>query len=121
MAAEARFRAMGSDCHIVLVGGRVGALARARAHVDELERSWSRFIECSEVSMLNSSSGRRLRVSQQTFDLVRLAVEGCEATGGLFDPTVLRALEASGYDRSFELIDAGTSPLPELPATGCDG
>ena len=38
--------------------------------------------------------------------MTRLALEARERSGGLFDPTVLDAVVAAGYDRSFELVPA---------------
>ena len=38
-------------------------------------------------------------------EALRLAVRARTATGGRFDPTVLPALVAAGYDRSFELLE----------------
>jgi thiamine biosynthesis lipoprotein len=41
-------------------------------------------------------------------------------TGGRYDPTVLTAIEAAGYDRSFELINGADAPCSlAKPAPGC--
>ena len=49
--------------------------------------------------------------------LLTLARRFHSLTGGVFDPAVLPALEASGYDRSFELVErdsnARAGPRPE--------
>jgi thiamine biosynthesis lipoprotein len=115
---EQRFRAMGSDAQVIVVGGPPHLLESARRRIAELERRWSRFIPTSEVSRLNSSEGRPLRVSADTALLIDHAVEAWALTGGAFDPTVLRAVEAAGYDRSFELIGprpVGTPGLGVVP------
>ena len=49
--------------------------------------------------------------------LVKLSLSLAERSGGLFDPTVLRMLEAAGYDRSFELIEQGRSS--QAPSNAC--
>jgi thiamine biosynthesis lipoprotein len=78
---------------------------------EEVERRLSRFQPQSELSALNRSAGEPISASPLLFHAVTLAVEAARATGGLFDPSVLPALEAAGYDRSFELI-AGTTVEP---------
>jgi thiamine biosynthesis lipoprotein len=109
-----RFRAMGSDAHVVVVGGPSGLAERARDRVDDLERRWSRFRPDSEVTALNGGAGTFVAVSPETRLLVERAVDAWRLTGGTFDPTVLGAVVRAGYGRSFELgpIRAhGPSPL----------
>jgi thiamine biosynthesis lipoprotein len=124
--AEARFGAMGSDVHIVVVGGAPDATDRARRAITHLERRWSRFLPDSEISALNAARGSPMRVSAATALLIELAVEGWRSTGGRFDPTVLDALEAAGYDRSFEQLDdtpcGGDGWVPQSQTVpGCRG
>ena len=101
MAAEIHFPAMGSSAHVIVVGGHPSLPARARRSLDALERAWSRFLPDSEVSLLNASPGSRCAVSPETRLLVRRAIEGYRFTAGRFDPTVLPAVIAAGYDRDF--------------------
>jgi len=118
MAAELRFRAMGSDAHVIVVDGPPDALETARARIEQLERLWSRFLPDSEVSDLNRHPGEAREVSDETRLLIAKAVEAWAASGGAFDPTVLGSLVAAGYDRSFELLDDDTaSPAVELPTS----
>ena len=63
--AELRFRAMGSDVH-VLVNGPAALLETARDRVEELERRWSRFRPDSEISRLNALAGTPMAVSAET-------------------------------------------------------
>ncbi len=104
MQAEARFPAMGTDVHVVVVGGSLDHLDTARELVDDLERRWSRFRPDSEISRLNEAGGRPVRVSAETLAMVRLALEGARITDGRFDPTVLGAVLRAGYDRSLERL-----------------
>jgi thiamine biosynthesis lipoprotein len=121
--AEISFRAMGTDVQVLVVDGPAGAAARARAQIEDMERRWSRFLARSELSRLNGAAGAPVVVSLDTAALVDLAVQAWRATAGAFDPTVLRALESWGYDRSFERIDRAASgpPTRPEPAPGCDG
>ena len=110
--AELEFRVMGTDAHVIVVGSdarharRAALVARDRLH--ELEARWSRFLPDSEVSRLNAASGVPVVVSSDTLGLVERAVEGWRRTHGSFDPTVLDALVAQGYDRDFGAIDHTT-------------
>jgi FAD:protein FMN transferase len=116
---------MGTSAHVVVVGDRPDARIEHAAHrLHALERKWSRFIETSEVSRLNAFAGEHVVVSSETLQLVRHAVDGWRATGGRFDPTVLPALVALGYDRDFAQVAAhprSSAPPTAVPAPGCDG
>lgn len=101
-----RFRAMGADVHLLVVGGPPSLLDEARELVEALEARWSRFRPDSEVSRLNQQAGRPVRVSPETLTLVRRALHGAAVTAGRYDPTVLGAVLRAGYDRSFELLPA---------------
>lgn len=63
-------------------------------------------------------------MTHETVRLVAHAVELWKRTGGLFDPTVLAALMAIGYDRSFNRIpiySGNVALLAPRPAPGCKG
>lgn len=103
MAAERRFRAMGTDVHVI-VHGDPDLAALAEAEVLRLERRWSRFLDTSEVSELNRRAGEWVAVSDDTVLLVERAILAANATDGRFDPTVLGDVLRAGYDRSFEQV-----------------
>src|SRR3954464_4275841 len=105
MPVERRFRAMGSDAHVVVVGPRHLA-EHAELRIADLERRWSRFDARSEVSALNRHAGDPVVVSPETLELVERALDAWRLTGGRFDPTVLGALLRAGYDRSFDELEA---------------
>lgn len=115
---EDRFRAMGSDIHLVVVGGTAHMLAAARTRIDVLEQRWSRFRPDSEICLLNAAAGEPVVVTADTVLLVQRAVDAWRLTGGGFDPTLLDALIAAGYDRSFDQLRddsaGGASPVPRL-------
>jgi thiamine biosynthesis lipoprotein len=120
MAAEVRFRAMGSDCHVVVVGDPA-LLDVARGRVEDLERRWSRFRPDSEVSGLNAAGGTYRVVSAETCELVRRAVDGWRRTGGAFDPTVLGDVVRAGYDRTYAAVAASPGPGASALHRGCAG
>ena len=115
MAVERRFRAMGSDAHVIVVGGPRSLALEAQHRIADLERRWSRFDEQSEVSALTRFAGSPVVVSPETLELVERALAAWRFTGGLFDPTLLGPLVRAGYDRSFDTLGPtthdGSSPL----------
>lgn len=118
-AAESRFRAMGSDVHLIVVGGRQGLIDDAQRRIVDLEQRWSRFIDSSEVCELNRRAGGEVIVSSETALLVVRAIEAWRLTGGGFDPTLLGAVVRAGYDVSFEQIDTDRSRQSSDLLTGC--
>ena len=118
--AERRFRIMGSDGHVIVVGDDAAALVdRAQARLDALEQKWSRFIADSEVNELTRRAGEAVTVSDETALLVRRAVEAWRMSGASFDPTVLGDMIRAGYDRSFDTL--GPAPRSGLSSLmhGC--
>jgi thiamine biosynthesis lipoprotein len=111
---------MGTTCRVWLVGdGATEGAVAAEEIVADLEARWSRFVASSDVGRLNLSEGRAVTVSASTLDLVERAIAWWRTTEGRFDPTVLEALEAAGYDRDHAL---GHGPIGEgSPAPGCAG
>ena len=101
---------MGSDAHVIVVGGPCGLDEQARRRIDDLEQRWSRFRPDSEVSELNRRAGVPVRVSGETIELIERAVDAWLLSGGTFDPTVLGAVIRAGYDRSFD--ELGPAPPP---------
>lgn len=104
---------MGSDAHLIVVGGPSGLIDDAVARVQELERRWSRFLPDSEISQLNRWAGLPVAVSPDTIGLIEHAVVAWRLSGGAFDPTVLGAVIRAGYDRSFELLDVVDPTTPD--------
>jgi thiamine biosynthesis lipoprotein len=90
---------MGSDAHLVVLGGPPGLADLARDRLADLERRWSRFLPDSELSQLNRAAGAPVVVSPETHRVVAAAVEAWRWSGGRFDPTVGHTMERAGYDR----------------------
>lgn len=103
-AFEARFPAMGTAAHVIVVGGPDHLLDLGTSMIAELEGRWSRFVADSEVSALNEHAGHPVLVSTATYDLVVKALAAWRATDGRFDPTVGDALVAQGYDVDFAML-----------------
>lgn len=103
--ASHRFRAMGSDVHVLFHDSGAGDVALAIEHLFAMwEDALSRFRPGSELSRLNARAGTPVSVGPILLDAAEAALEAARVTGGLFDPTLGRDLVRLGYDRSFEEI-----------------
>ncbi len=100
------FRAMGCQVEAWLETGQNGSavLQALPARVETIEAKLSRFRPESELSALNAQSGEWVRVSEVMLANVMAAKQGARLTDGLYNPLILPALIAAGYDRSFEQI-----------------
>ena len=104
------FRAVGTSCAAAVTVGphdarrARAALAAAQSEVVACERALSRFDPNSDLSRLNAAGGDWTVVDGRLVEALHLALRAREDTGGRFDPTVLTALVAAGYDRSFEQL-----------------
>jgi len=103
-----QFRAMNTTVTVEGDGERV------RAWFAEVEATLTRFDPNSPLSQLNRLQGRWVAVPPLLLQAIILSLQAAAATGGAFDPTVLDALEAAGYSRSFE--DGQDPPGPPRPA-----
>jgi len=116
---ERRFRAMGSNAHLLVGDADEKVVDWASRELERLEQCWSRFRPDSELSRLNAAAGTWVEVSPTLAGALGCAAELWEATEGAFDPTVLGALERSGYDRSFESVaPSGPDVAPPSPVPG---
>jgi thiamine biosynthesis lipoprotein len=116
------FRAMGTDCHVVVTGPNAQHLTDiAVSRVAQLESRWSRFDSRSEVSRVNQAAGSAVAVSACTVELVETARTAWRLTGGLFDPTMHGQINRLGYDRSFDTLPESSASHAGVidPSVGC--
>lgn len=103
---QCEFRAMNTGVYVWLYTD--GGLAMD--HVERLfrryEKALSRFLPDSDLSRLNRCPQRRCQVSRVLFDALEAALWAAQASGGVYNPTLLPLLEEAGYDRSFERVEA---------------
>ncbi len=123
------FRAMGSDVRL-LIGERLlpsappplAAADRERAFVWEFSDRLSRFRANSDLSRLNESRSASVPASPLLRAAVAAGLWAAERSGGLVDPTLVGALERSGYDHSLDgvqpasLVDALAHAPPRRAA-----
>ena len=116
MGTDVEVLALGADAHAM---GQLGALAADG--LEAREARWSRFRPTSELCRLNDAAGAPVVLSPGTFSLVARAVDAWRDTDGRYDPTVLAALQAAGYDRDFEALARTGGAVDHVPAAtpGC--
>lgn len=110
---------MGTSCHVIVEGGPNRCPELLVEAVADLERRWTRFSSDSEVSLLNRAGVAGIRVTRETFQLVRCGLVGMRLSGGLFDPFLAREIGAAGYDRDFAELPAitgGPEECEPIPA-----
>lgn len=112
------FRAMGTACAVGATAGPAesrlaeDAVAAARREIDACERALSRFDPASDLSALNAAAGSWVAACPRLVGALQAALEARAASGGRYDPTVLPAVVAAGYDRSFEELGPARPPAP---------
>jgi FAD:protein FMN transferase len=116
------FQAMGCRMSAWLEtdGDGTAILQQVPGWVEEIEARLSRFRLTSELSQLNNRSGEWVVVSPVLLANILAAKHAARLTDGLYNPLVLPALIAAGYDRSFDDILAGR-PSPPTPLPQGEG
>jgi thiamine biosynthesis lipoprotein len=95
-------------------------LAQTANWFEEWEDALSRFRPESELSRLNRSAGMPVQVSETLWEVFQAARKAEKDSAGLVKASVLDALLAAGYDRSFDLLPAQrlSAPLTGWHASG---
>ncbi|HEX3299114.1 MAG TPA: FAD:protein FMN transferase [Actinomycetota bacterium] len=116
------FTTMGTVVTVIAPGKTGGRTFRSAVatveHVFHREdRRFSRFRPDSELSRVNAAAGQWVEVSRPFAVLTERSLRAAAETDGLFDPTVLPALAAAGYDRDWADVEArGDEEDEELAA-----
>jgi thiamine biosynthesis lipoprotein len=109
-------------CEVVVAAGDPGPAQRI---FEDDDRRFTRFATDSELQRVNGADAPVL-VSPRFARALRAALAAAQQTDGCIDPTLLRALEAAGYDRDFAELapdprpagSAAPSQLRRLRLTG---
>jgi len=113
------FWAMGCQVNVQLEADEQGAdvLRNLPQRFTDIEATLTRFDTDSELMRLNERAGEWVKVDDVLFANIRAAKHTALLTDGLYNPLILSALVGSGYDRSFEQINAPavtpTKPTPD--------
>ena len=110
------FKAMNTNVYVKLYSQTAGddILADIERQFASFEKRLSRFDPASELSKINNCRQENIQVSPTMLNALEVALWAAEATGGLYDPTILNNLEKAGYDCSFEKL-AGAAPFSATP------
>ncbi|KAB2860968.1 MAG: FAD:protein FMN transferase, partial [Anaerolineae bacterium] len=104
------FRAMGCQVNIWLETEANGdaILQPIPEQFEGYEDILSRFRPDSELSQLNRQAGQWVKVSPILMENLHAARQAARLTEGLYNPLILEALIAAGYDRPFAQMQAQT-------------
>ena len=113
------FQAMGSHIQAWLTvqsesSADAAILTQLPRWFEAWEARFSRFREHSELCHLNRDSGQWVAVSAEMGEVIGLALDAARQTDGLFNPLILPALEAAGYDHDFSGADFQPDPLHQM-------
>jgi len=115
IAALRSWKALGTSVHVLAT--EADALAPAstavREVLEDVDRAYSRFREDSELSRLNATPGRTVRVSPLLATAIGAAQRAARLTDGAVDPTIGHAIRVAGYDEDFSLV-AAKGPQQEV-------
>jgi thiamine biosynthesis lipoprotein len=119
--ASHTFRALGATIDIAVTDASHldQVVAHISARLDDVDRTLSRFRPDSELSLLEREPGRPRLASPLFLEALERACHAAASTDGWFDPTVRDAVEAAGYDRSIEQVEAdGPGPARSAQPAG---
>ena len=112
--------ALGTSVHVIATDA--DGLGRATTAVgdvlEDVDTAYSRFREDSELSRLNASPGRTVRVSPLLATAIDAAQRAARLTGGAVDPTIGHAIRVAGYDDDFSRIASGPVNLHAVRVPG---
>ena len=118
---QADWRALGTGVRLLVHAGDLDAARDAVVRVlDEVDRTYSRFRDDSELSRLNAATAATSQRTTTEHTISPLlaralggALEAARHTSGAVDPTIGKAMRVIGYDGDFAAI-AGTTRTLEL-------
>ena len=100
-----RWRQIGTNVDVVVSNSPIEPAVQAvRSTIDSADSALSRFRDDSELSLVNRSPGRRLRVSPMLAHAVDVAIAAAIRTEGMVDLTLGSAVKLIGYDRDFDAL-----------------
>jgi len=92
---------LGSHFEIKLPEEHVSLCDECFAELKRIEQEYSRFLDMSELSKVNSKLGVWHNVSPEFVSLVKKALEFNKLTNGNFDITLKLSLDSLGYDKNY--------------------
>jgi thiamine biosynthesis lipoprotein len=96
---------------------RDAAIDRAFGWFTAVEACCSRFDQASELRQLSARVGVAVPVSPLLYETIQFALAVADESGGAFDPTVGRTMEARGFNREYRTGQLAESGAIEPDAT----
>ena len=95
------FKALGSKVILTVVAENAATannlLTELERQIDVFEQRFSRFRSDSELTGVNQSAGRRVRISPDFFRLLSAAIKYAKISDYLYNPLILPSLQQAGY------------------------
>lgn len=114
-----KFQAMGTDVSINVVLDKNISEEKAKKGIgkvktvfEKYERIFSRFRPDSELCQLNKNIGKKVGISDEMLEVLKLCISQHKVSECYFDPRIIEILEQIGYDQDFKSHDLNAS-LPE--------
>jgi thiamine biosynthesis lipoprotein len=108
------FNALGGECELYGINVEAAALQQGQTWTLRMHDRLTRFEPNSELSRLNASGGRWLRLSPELEALLRESLRAFELSDGLVNVAVLPALLAAGYTRDFAAGPTASTAAPRI-------
>ena len=117
------FEALGTRWEVMIEDKRVSNKVEFGVTdlVTKFERTYSRFIDSSQICKINSSRQKTISLSQELANILDLGLELKKLSGGGFDPNVGQLMEGYGYDSSYSFVrdsDKIDSPRGDFELNG---
>ncbi|MGE5702590.1 MAG: FAD:protein FMN transferase [Clostridia bacterium] len=123
---ESNFRAMNTNVQVCLESSgerqyqEVSIIEEVKSWFASTEQRFGRFLDDSELSYVNSHSGKTTLISSAMTEVLSLAEMYHVHTKGIFQCLILNALRSAGYTRSFEQLN-GVTPARLEPSDAPPG
>jgi FAD:protein FMN transferase len=105
MLQQASWRALGTRVDLLVLDGDLDTARDAvESLLDEVDRTYSRFRDDSELMTLQQNAGHAMPVSPLLWQAITTALTVADETGGAVDPTVGHAMRVIGYDRDLAAV-----------------
>ncbi|MDQ7021161.1 MAG: FAD:protein FMN transferase [Candidatus Dojkabacteria bacterium] len=99
-----KFRAIGTNWYFEFFEDvQIDLVSRAKDIIEEFEKKFSRFIDTSFVSQLNSDKYFN-NPDDEFFELIKIGKDANKVTNGSFDISIGGILEDRGYDSNYSYI-----------------
>jgi thiamine biosynthesis lipoprotein len=113
MLQPATWRALGTRVDLQVLDGDLDAARKAvEALLDDVDGTYSRFRDDSELAMVQRHAGSPTRVSPLLWQAITTALVVARETDGAVDPTVGHAMRVIGYDRDLAAVLAAHPDRP---------